>query len=541
MKYPIGIQSFKELREEGFVYVDKTARLYELTSGGKYYFLSRPRRFGKSLLLSTMRAYFEGKKELFKGLALERLERDWTPYPVLYLDLNSGKYDTVENLEKNLDIILAQWESVYGVFEAEKTLEARFKGIVQRACEKTGRKVVILVDEYDKPVLAAIDDEPLQEQFRRTLKALYSVLKTQDQYIRFAFLTGVSKFSRLSIFSDLNNLEDITLDERYADICGISEEELHAYFEDSIKALAHRRKLTYDEACARLKEMYNGYHFAPGAVGMYNPFSLLNTLKSKTIGNYWFQTGTPTFLVKMLRKNDYDLKHLQLDPVPEMALGGVDSMHLSAIPLLYQTGYLTIKGYNEFLRSYRLGFPNREVEEGFMQSLLPMYTNGNQVSGASYITRFVTDLMEGRPDSFLSSLKTFLDDSDYRVAGKLEIYFQNTMYIIFRLMGFYTQVERATSQGRIDVVVHTKDYVYVIELKVDATAAEALAQIDTKEYLLPFAADGRKLYKIGVGFSSEKRSVSEWKCEGVSSVIHHANTGKHGEGLQRSESHEKIG
>ncbi|MCD8292416.1 MAG: AAA family ATPase, partial [Prevotellaceae bacterium] len=381
MKYPIGIQSFKELREEGFVYVDKTARLYELTSGGKYYFLSRPRRFGKSLLLSTLEAYFNGEKELFKGLALERLERDWTPYPVLYLDLNTGRYDTVENLEENLNDRFREWEEIYGPAEKGATLEARFKRIVQRACEKTGQKAVILVDEYDKPVLSAIEDEQLQERFRRVLKAVYSVLKTQDRYIRFAFLTGVSKFSHLSIFSDLNNLQDITLDERYADICGISEEELHLYFDDSIKALAERRNLTYEEACDKLKETYNGYHFAPGSVGMYNPFSLLNCMSAGRLDNYWFQTGTPTFLVKMLRKKDYDLMHLQLDLVPARALSEVDSMSSSAIPLLYQTGYLTIKGYDELFNSYRLGFPNREVEEGFMQSLLPMYTNGNQISG----------------------------------------------------------------------------------------------------------------------------------------------------------------
>ncbi len=512
MKYPIGVQDFEKLRNKGYVYVDKTARMYELTSTGNCFFLSRPRRFGKSLLLSTMEAYFLGKRELFKGLAIEQLEQEWKKYPVLYLDLNSGKYDSLDNLEKELNAILAKWEMIYGSLETEDTLASRFKGIVQRAYEKMGEEVVILVDEYDKPILNAIDDEELQEKFRQTLKSIYSVLKTQDKYIRFAFLTGVSKFSRLSIFSDLNNLRDITFNKRYADICGISEKELHTYFEDAIKELAETNSMTYDEACAKLEETYDGYHFAPNTVGMYNPFSLLNALQDGNIDNYWYQTGTPTFLVHMLRKKDYDLQNLQLDKISAGALNTVDSMTASPIPLLYQSGYLTIKDYDERFRLYQLGFPNREVEEGFMQSLLPLYTNGDEILSKSHIARFVDDVIEGHPESFLSSLKTYLAGTSYDLAGELEIYFQNTMYLIFSLIGFYVDVERKTSFGRIDIVLHTKDYLYVMELKVDTPADKALAQIDSKEYLLPFAADGRKLYKIGVSFSSKKRTISEWKC-----------------------------
>ncbi len=512
MKYPIGVQDFEKLRNKGYVYVDKTARMYELTSTGNCFFLSRPRRFGKSLLLSTMEAYFLGKRELFKGLAIEQLEQEWKQYPVLYLDLNSGKYDSLDNLEKELNAILAKWEMIYGSLETEDTLASRFKGIVQRAYEKTGEEVVILVDEYDKPILNAIDDEELQEKFRQTLKSIYSVLKTQDKYIRFAFLTGVSKFSRLSIFSDLNNLEDITMDEHYADICGITEDELHKYFDNSIKEIAEKNSMTCDEVCAELKELYDGYHFAPNTAGMYNPFSLLNTFKKRRLGDYWFQTGTPTFLVQMLRKKDYDLQNLQLDKISAGALNTVDSMTASPIPLLYQSGYLTIKDYDERFRLYQLGFPNREVEEGFMQSLLPLYTNGDEILSKSHIARFVDDVIEGRPESFLSSLKTYLAGTSYDLAGELEIYFQNTMYLIFSLIGFYVDVERKTSFGRIDIVLHTKDYLYVMELKVDTPAEKALAQIDSKEYLLPFAEDGRKLYKIGVSFSSKKRTISEWKC-----------------------------
>ncbi|MCD8292070.1 MAG: AAA family ATPase, partial [Prevotella sp.] len=285
MRYPIGIQGFKKLREFGYVYVDKTARMYELTSTGSCYFMSRPRRFGKSLLVSTMRAYFEGRKDLFKGLAIEQLEHEWKEYPVLYLDLNTGKYDTLDNLERNLKDTFDEWDEIYGVSTVGKPFETRFKNIVRRAYEKKGEKVVILVDEYDKPILTAIDDEELQEKFRSTLKSIYSVLKTQDEYIRFAFLTGVSKFSRLSVFSDLNNLKDITFNKRYADICGISEKELHTYFNDSIKELAEDNSMSCEDAYAKLKEKYDGYHFAPNTVGMYNPFSLLNALEDKTLGD----------------------------------------------------------------------------------------------------------------------------------------------------------------------------------------------------------------------------------------------------------------
>ncbi len=513
MRYPIGIQGFKKLREFGYVYVDKTARMYELTSTGSCYFLSRPRRFGKSLLLSTMRTYFEGRKDLFKGLAVEQLEKEWKEYPVLYLDLNSGKYDTLDNLKSNLNSIFAKWEMIYGSLETEDTFESRFKGIIERAYKKTGLQVVILVDEYDKPILTAIDNEDLQEQFRQTLKSIYSVLKTQDEYIRFAFLTGVSKFSHLSVFSDLNNLKDITFDERYADICGISEKELHAYFDDSIKALAVKRKMTYEEAYAKLKEKYDGYHFAPDTDGMYNPFSLLNALEDGKLGDYWFESGTPTFLVKMLRTKDYDLRNLQLDRLPAKALSQVDSLKSSAIPLLYQSGYLTIKSYDEDTNLYQLGFPNREVAEGFMQSLLPLYTSGEESISASYLGRFIENVKGGNPEGFMSNLKNLLAGGKYALAGELEIYFQNTMYLIFMLLGFRVDVEYMTSDGRIDVVVKTKDYIYVMELKVDDSAEKALAQIDSKEYMLAFADDGRKQFKIGVSFSSETRRISEYRVK----------------------------
>ncbi len=511
MLYPIGEQDFERLRRVGYVYVDKTARMYELMSTSKCCFLSRPRRFGKSLLLSTMEAYFLGKREPFKGLAIEQLEKDWKKYPVLYMDLNSGKYDTLDNLEKELNAIIAKWERTYGSLETEDTLASRVKGIIERAYEKTGEEVVILVDEYDKPILNAIDNEELQEQFRQTLKSIYSVLKTQSKYIRFAFLTGVSKFSHMSVFSDLNNLKDITLDERYADICGISETELHTYFDDSIQKLAKKNSMTIDETYAELKKLYDGYHFAPNSVGMYNPFSLLNTLERKKFSKYWYRTGTPTFLVKMLQNNDYNLNDLQNETVTEEELGQVESLNESPIPMLYQCGYLTITGYDKRFDKYHLGFPNLEVEQGFTNFLLPFYIRNKDKKASDFLDDFVSDVEEGRPERFMSSMKTLLDGNDYSIIGELEKYFQNVMCLIFKLMGFNVGVEYKTATGRIDAVIKTKDYIYIMEFKVDVSAEKALAQIDSKEYALPFVADGRKIYKIGVSFSSKKRSISEYK------------------------------
>ncbi len=374
MRYPIGIQSFSDLRDKGFVYVDKTAHIYNLVERGKYYFLGRPRRFGKSLLISTMEAYFRGRKDLFTGLAIERLEQEWLEYPILHLDLNTGKYNYENSLNEVLNNALVGWEQKYGTSPSEVSPELRFQGIIRRAYEHTGRQVVVLVDEYDKPMLQAIGDETLQDEFRSTLKAFYSVLKTQDRYIRFAFLTGVTKFGKVSVFSDLNNLDDISMDNRYIDICGISEAELYRYFESPIRELAVANELTYEVTCLKLKEQYDGYHFEYGTVGMYNPFSLLNTFSKNKFSDYWFETGTPTFLVNLLKESEYDLHRLQHEEVSTSVLNSVDSMHRNPIPVIYQSGYLTIKDYDSEFGFYRLGFPNKEVENGFIKYLLPFYT-----------------------------------------------------------------------------------------------------------------------------------------------------------------------
>ena len=513
MKYPIGVQDFEKLRREGYVYVDKTRQVYDLAAQGNCYFLGRPRRFGKSLLITTMEAYFLGKKELFKGLAIEELEEEWAEYPVLHLDLNTGKYVDSEALDCVLDDALCSWENLYGLPETKQPQDLRFKNVVRKAAERTGRQVVILVDEYDKPLLSTFDNTELQEDYQRTLKAFYSVLKTQDRYIKFAFLTGVTKFGKVSVFSDLNNLNDISMDRRFADICGITERELLSQFGEAIGQFADQAGISFDEACAQLKDRYDGYHFCDGSEGVYNPFSLLKALSSSELGDYWFETGTPTFLVELLKKSDYDLNRLQSGEVEASELTGVNTYEGNPIPMIYQSGYLTIKGYEKRFEQYVLGFPNKEVESGFIRQLLPMYADKGRGNTAFDVKRFVKDVERGDPESFMTRLKTFFEDADYRISGKREIYFQNVMFVVFKIIGFYTQVERVTSRGRIDVVIKTQGYIYIIECKLDGSSEEALRQIDEKGYDKPYKMDERKLFKIGVNFSSETRRIAEWKIE----------------------------
>ena len=413
--YPIGIQNFEKIRRDGY-FIDKTALVYQMVKTGSYYFLSRPRRFGKTLLISTLEAYFQGKKELFEGLAMEKLEKDWIRYPVLHLDLNIEKYDTPESLDKILNDNLVYWESLYGARPSETSFSLRFAGIIQRACEKTGRRVAILVDEYDK-------------------------------------------------------------------------------------------------LCDDLKAYYDGYHFTHHSIGMYNPFSLLNAFKYKEFGNYWFETGTPTYLVKLLKKHHYDLERMAHEEMDSQVLNSIDSESTNPIPLLYQSGYLTIKGYDEEFGMYRLGFPNREVEEGVVRFLLPFYANVNKVESPFEIQKFVREVRSGDYDSFFRRLQSFFADTTYEVIREQELHYENVLFIVFKLVGFYTQVEYHTSKGHIDLVLQTDKFIYVIEFKLDGTAEEALQQIHEKHYALPFASDRRKLFKIGVNFSAETRNIEKWIVE----------------------------
>ena len=511
MLYPIGIQSFTDIRRRGFVYVDKTAMVYRMALSGKYYFLSRPRRFGKSLLVSTLEAYFLGREELFEGLAIGKLETEWKQYPVLRLELNARNYVDVKALREELDKHFTIWEQTHGV-TADKSLspETRFYNLIRFIYRQTGRQVVVPVDEYDKPLLSTIDNLELHDAYRDMLKAFFAVLKSADDCIRFAFITGVSRFSHVSIFSDLNNLKDISMDARYADICGISEEELHTYFDGSIRELADANGMAFDEACGQLRRQYDGYHFCENSVGVYNPFSLLNTFDSLAFNDYWFFTGTPTFLVKLLQARNYRLEDLEGKKVLADVLNATDTANSNPIPVLYQTGYLTIRAYDRAARVYTLGFPNEEVERGFFSFLLPYYTPVDNGDKGGFLSDFIMAVNEGRPDDFLLLLQTMLSAGDYRVAGDAEKYFQNTFYLIFRLLGFNVSVEQATSRGRMDVTIQTNDFVYIIELKLDRTAEEALRQIRENGYARPFQLDKRKLYLIGVNFSSQTRTVEDW-------------------------------
>ena len=512
MKYPIGIQTFENIITDGYAYVDKTALVYKLVSEGKYYFLSRPRRFGKSLLLSTLKAYFEGKRELFDGLAIAELEKEWKEYPIFHFDFNTGLYTNIEGLTSAIDGQLCYYEKKCALQPENPAIAERFKALIRCAYEQTGRKVVILVDEYDKPLLETIGNTELQDEYRKILKSFYGVEKTMDAYIQFAFFTGVTKFSKVSIFSDLNNLKDISLDDRYAEVCGVSEEEIHKNFDEEVLFMADAKGMTKEECYQQLKKNYDGYHFGRQSVGMYNPFSLLCALDRKDFGDYWFATGTPTFLVEVLQYTDYPLDRLTTEEVDVRTMDSVDAMYSNPLPLLFQSGYLTIKKYDPEFQSYYLGFPNKEVERGFAQ-FLGTYYFSNGMNGNFTINNFVRDVRSGDVDGFMTRLQALFADGDYHVTGKMQVYFQNTLSVIFKLMGFYTQVERHTSRGRMDVTVQTKDYIYILELKVDKSAEEALQQIEDKQYAAPFAADPRKLFKVGVNFSSEIRGVAEWKVK----------------------------
>ena len=510
MKYPIGIQTFAKIREENFLYVDKTKDVYRLAKDGGYYFISRPRRFGKSLLVTTLEAYFQGRKELFEGLAISKLETEWKQYPVLHIDLNAEKYSDKQALISIMDRHLHLFESVYGQNPVEKTLADRFIGIIRRAYEQTGLQVVILVDEYDKPLLEAIGNPELQNDYRKILKSVYGVGKTMDSYIRFALFTGVTKFSKVSVFSDLNNLEDITMDEQHAEICGITEQEIRDNLDDEVGMMAEKLKISKCECYERLKAYYDGYHFHPDSVGIYNPFSLLCALKRREFRDFWFETGTPTFLVETMKRNHYDLERLTREDATADLLGSLDAIDTNPIPLIYQSGYLTIKGYDSEFGTYRLGFPNQEVERGFSRFLFRYYTPASQGQD-SFVKDFVLAVRAGQIDKFMKRLESLFAGQDYQIAGDAELYFHNAVALIFKMVGFYTDTERHTSDGRMDMVVQTADYIYIFEFKLDESADKASEQIEEKQYALPFAHDPRKLYKIGVNFSSETRRIESCK------------------------------
>ena len=505
------MQSFEAVRKANYLYVDKTKHLERLVTTNKYYFLSRPRRFGKSLFLSTLKAYFLGKKELFKGLYIETVEKDWTEYPVIYLDLNSGIYTTEEELYRVLNYPMQRLEQKYSIDVKEPSLSVRLKNIVLTAFEQTGKQVVILVDEYDKPLLQTIDNEELHDKFKTILKGVYSILKECDEYIRFGFLTGVTKFSKISLFSDLNNLMDISLDENYTDICGITEEEIKTNFKEHLQAFAEKENTTKEDILSQLKAMYDGYHFSKNTdVDIYNPFSLINSLTRREFENYWFQSGTPTFLIKLLQENDYDLKDLSEGKITAKDLTSKESMMNAPVALFYQSGYLTIKDYNKKSGAYKLGYPNKEVEESFLDFILPKYMHTNENASFSYVEKMYENLENGEIEDFLKTMKTFFASVPYDLIKDTENHYQTVIFIICKLIGFIVEAEYKIVNGRIDMIVRTDNFLYLFEFKFDKSAEEALQQIDSKDYPLAFQQDERKLYKIGVNFSSQTKNIDEY-------------------------------
>ncbi len=514
MKYPIGDQNFKSVREGGFVYVDKTAYIEKFIEGNKYFFLARPRRFGKSLFLSTLQYFFEGQRELFKGLYIDSVEWEWDKYPVLRLDLNSDDYKEPGLLDIILDNTFKQWESEYDITELAGSFSTRFQNIIAAAHKKTGQQVVILVDEYDKPLVKNINNKENIDHYRSRLSSVYSNFKSSADHIRLVFLTGVSRFSKLSVFSDLNNLSDITFDSDFADICGITEKEVMDYFQTGIKALAERNEISEEETCRQLKDNYDGYRFAKNGSDMYNPWSLLSCLNKKVISNYWNDTGMPTIVAETLKRVHADLMSMFDSYCTDDDLKGLDLLTPQPLALLYQTGYLTIKSYNPKIKRYKLGIPNNEVKDGLFKVLLPYYVKCRSDDEPK---RLVSDMVMyfilGEPDKAMKCLQAYFAGVHFKMKMDNENNFHNAFFLLMDLMGLETETESATSDGSIDITVKTEDYIYVIELKYDGSAEKALRQIEEKKYDRKFQMDGRQIIRIGVNFSSETRCIEDWIIE----------------------------
>ena len=516
--FPIGIQDFAKLRNTGKYYVDKTDLVYKMTHTADYYFLSRPRRFGKSLLISTLEYYFKGRKELFTGLAIEGLEKEWKNYPVIRLDMSLVKYTNEKTLDIILNKILEPFEEEFGVKANPENHAwgARLASIIEEAHKKTGEEVVVLVDEYDTPMLDTFGEDNFFD-IRNSVRSLYSPLKALGGMLRFVFLTGISKFSQLSIFSELNNLKIITMDDTYATVCGITEEELFTQMKPEIQALADKQKMTYEEACAALKQKYDGYHFSENSPDIYNPFSLINALSDRKLTNYWFSTGTPTILTKLIKK--YNMNPVDFEKgfmaTSEMFDAPTENA-TSPVPLLYQSGYLTIKASDGF--SYTLGYPNEEVRDGFSKALMPYYATNDVVTNDTFLLAFTKDLRDENLEDALTRMRAFFSSVPYTTEKQDENHYKTLFYLIARLCTpFVVRTEEASAAGRADMVIETTGAVYVFEFKRDCSPDEALAQIDDKCYLIPYTVtkdkDGnlKKLYKIGVNFDSTTRTLGEWK------------------------------
>ena len=513
-RYPVGIQTFEKIREDGYLYVDKTRYIYDLAHGsGSTYFLSRPRRFGKSLLLSTMQAYFEGRRELFEGLEIAELETEWKRHPVIRIDLSTIKTESAEQLLQLLDFSLSRQEDVWGCDPNAQTPGSRLMALISRAYGQAGRPVVVLVDEYDAPLLNVAHDEGLLHEFRLVMRELFAPLKACDETLRFVMLTGITKFSQLSIFSELNNLTNLTMLPQFAGICGITQAELEGQMAVDVEGLAAKLGVDSDEALTLLKANYDGYHFCEESPDIYNPFSLLSALASGKVDPYWFGSGTPTVLVNLLRENAWEVGDFEgVEAFVSEFEVPTESMQ-TPLPMLYQSGYLTIKSYDALSGSYTLGVPNAEVAQG-LSGALAAHAAGSSIGGFNgFLRGFGRSVRAGDIDSALGSMRSFMAGIPYHLGSRSERGFQTTFWIVFTLLGAQIETEVKTATGRADAVMRLSDAIYVFEFKYDRSAAEALAQIDDRGYLVPFEADGRRLYKVGVNFSSKTQTVEDWLIE----------------------------
>ena len=516
MKYPIGTQTFSTIIEEGMVYVDKTDLVYNLAQK-HICFLCRPRRFGKSLLISTLESYFKGEKELFKGLKIEKLEKDWTQYPVFRIDFSSGRFSKPDALENIIDTNLRLWEREYGLLIDTPEFGSRFQNVLKMAHEKTGKKCVVLIDEYDKPLLDVLL-EPVEAENRAVLREFYGTFKAADEHLRFVLLTGVTKFSQVSVFSGFNQPEDISMDGKFDALCGITKDELTAYFDDEIEAMAEELGYTKDEMYLRLKRQYDGYHFSKKMLNIFNPYSVLNALMKQELNDYWFASGTPTYLVRLIDRDRTNMREILGRQYESNYFMDYKADVEDPLAMIYQSGYLTIKGYENLGGTYfyALDYPNVEVKKGFVALLANDYFKMTNVQQPLALT-INKALMQGRTDDLRDELSSFFASIPYNAnyqerVWSYESHYHYTLYLIFRLLSCYTTLtEKENSRGRADIIVETNDYVYIFEFKLDGTASEALKQIDDKGYAEPYAADSRKLFKIGVGFSSEKKNIVEWK------------------------------
>ena len=512
--YPIGIQTFSEIQEGNYLYIDKTEYVYRMThSSSKYMFLSRPRRFGKSLLTSTLHSYFSGRKELFHGLAIEKLEKEWVEYPVLHFDLSMAKHVDKEGLESLLDFMLAEHERMFSIDTVSENANLRLTNLIKRIYEQTGKKVAVLIDEYDAPLLDVVHEHENLGILRNIMRNFYSPLKACDPYLRYVFLTGITKFSQLSIFSELNNIKNISMDEPYAAICGITEDEMLIQMREDIDNLAIKMEISSEEVVQKLKENYDGYHFTYPSPDIYNPFSLLNAFADGKFNSYWFGSGTPTYLIQMLKKFNVEPSEIGNNHAEVSAFDAPTETMTDIIPLLYQSGYITIKDYDKTLDLYTLDIPNKEVRLGLMKSLLPNYVASKTRETTTMVAYLSRDIRNGDMDAALRRLQTFLSTIPYCDNTRYEGHYQQMFYIIFSLLGNYVDVEVRTPRGRVDMVLRTKTTLYVMELKLDKNADEAMEQIDLKNYPERFALCGLPIVKVAISFDSERCTIGEWKIE----------------------------